>query len=227
MPAANEGVNSDNRISRAETLTRLTAKSRTDAAKVCYYLSTMSIQQLTPDARTTINWASGTSTEIFIHPSDGSFAERDFLFRISTATVEAEESTFTFFEGITRHLMILKGNLELIHEGRYTKHLKPYEQDTFPGEWPTKAKGKVTDFNLMLKGGATGSLSHDHLEAGSTAAFTGTTGYDFVYLATGAATLSNGTTAKAGDLLWIGKDEDLDIHAQECCDIVVIEVEIM
>lgn len=184
----------------------------------------MSIQQFTPDGRTTINWASGTSTEIFIYPSDGSFAERDFLFRISTATVEAEESTFTFFEGITRHLMILKGNLELIHEGRYTKELKPYEQDTFSGEWPTKAKGKVTDFNLMVKDGATGSLSHDHIETGQTAAFTGTTGYDFIYLATGSATLSNGKIAKAGDLLWLEKDADLDIHAQECCVLVMIEV---
>ena len=195
-----------------------------ETKSISHYLSTMSIQQFTPDSRTTINWASGTSTEIFIHPSDGSFAERDFLFRISTATVEAEESTFTFFEGITRHLMILKGNLKLIHEGRYTNELKPYEQDTFSGEWPTKAKGKVTDFNLMVKGGAEGTLSHEHLEAGQTAAFTGTTGYDFIYLASGSATLSNGNAAKAGDLLWLEKDSDLDVHAQECCDLVMIEV---
>lgn len=184
----------------------------------------MSIQVFSAENRSTINWASGTSTEIFIHPSDGSFAERNFIFRISTATVEAEESTFTFFEGITRHLMILKGNLELMHEGRYTKNLKPYDQDTFSGEWPTKAKGKVTDFNLMLKGGATGSLTHEHLETGNTAAFTGTTGNDFVYLALGSAILNNGITAKVGDLIWIGKDTDLDIHAQECCDIIAIEV---
>lgn len=184
----------------------------------------MSIQQFTADNRKTINWASGTSTELFIHPADGSFTDRNFIFRISTATVEAEESSFTFFEGITRHLMILKGNLELIHEGRYTKQLKPYDQDTFSGEWPTKAKGKATDFNLMLKGTATGSISHEHLEAGNTTGFTGTTGYDFVYIAAGTATLSNGNTAKAGDLLWIEKDTDLDIHAQECCDLIMIEV---
>ena len=187
----------------------------------------MSIHQFTADDRTTINWASGTSTELFIYPSDASFAERNFLFRISTATVEAEESTFTFFEGITRHLMILKGNLELTHEGRYTKNLQPYDQDVFSGEWSTRSKGKVSDFNLMLKDGTTGSLSHEHLEAGSTGEFTGTTGYDFIYLTTGTATLSNGNTAKAGDLLWLGKDSDLDIHAQECCDLVVIEVVVM
>ena len=48
----------------------------------------MSIRQFTSESRTTINWASGTSTEIFIYPANGSFADRNFLFRISTATVE-------------------------------------------------------------------------------------------------------------------------------------------
>src|SRR5688572_30315952 len=163
----------------------------------------MSIEQFTSDSRTTINWASGTSTEIFIHLANGSFADRNFLFRISTATVEAEESTFTFFEGITRHLMILKGELELIHEGRYTKHLKPFDQDTFSGEWDTRSKGKVTDFNLMLKDGATGSLTHHRLEAGSSAAFAAKTTWYFIYFASGTATLSNGNTAKTGDLIRI------------------------
>src|SRR5688572_3384171 len=151
----------------------------------------MSIEQFTSDSRTTINWASGTSTEIFIYPYDGSFADLNFLFRISTATVEAEESTFTFFEGITRHLMILKGELELIHEGRYTKHLKPFDQDTFSGEWSTSSKGKVTDFNLMLKAGATGSLTHHRIEPGNDAAFTAKTDWYFIYFASGSAVLSN------------------------------------
>jgi environmental stress-induced protein Ves len=186
----------------------------------------MTIRQFPADDRTTINWASGTSTEIFIHPSNGSFAERDFLFRISTATVEAEESTFTFFEGITRHLMILKGELELIHEGRYTKHMKPYEQDTFSGEWSTRSKGKVTDFNLMLKDGAKGSLEHQHMEAGISSEFTAETDYSFIYFASGTATLSNGNTAKPGDLVWIGNGADLAIDAHECCDLVVIEVSV-
>jgi environmental stress-induced protein Ves len=187
----------------------------------------MSVQQFTAGERTTINWASGTSTQILIYPADGSFAERNFLFRISTATVEAEESTFTFFEGITRHLMILKGELELVHEGRYTKHLKPYEQDTFSGEWSTRSKGKVTDFNLMLKEGARGSLTHQRVEQGSSASFTATTDYYFIYLAVGVASLSNGNTTKTGDLLWIENGTKLSIHAQAVCELVVIEVEVM
>lgn len=187
----------------------------------------MSIQQFTSDSRTTINWASGTSTEIFIYPANGSFADRNFLFRISTATVEAEESTFTFFEGITRHLMILKGELELIHEGRYTKHLKPFDQDTFFGEWPTRSKGKVTDFNLMLKAGATGTLTHHVIAAGNAMVFTAKTAYYFLYFAAGKATLSNGNAAKTGDLIQIENGSELNIQAQERCDLIEIEVSLV
>jgi environmental stress-induced protein Ves len=184
----------------------------------------MSSQQFTPDSRTTINWTSGTSTEIFIYPPDGSFADRNFLFRISTATVEAEESTFTFFEEITRHLMILKGELELIHEGRYTKQLKMYDQDTFSGEWATRSRGRVTDFNLMLKNVATGSLAHHRIAAGSAAAFRAETAFYFLYIASGMATLSNGITAKAGDLIWVKKGEEVGFEAVEDCDVVEIKV---
>jgi environmental stress-induced protein Ves len=184
----------------------------------------MSIQQFTSDCRTTINWASGTSTEIFIHPANGSFADRNFLFRISTATVETEESTFTFFEGITRHLMILKGELELIHEGRYTKHLKTYDQDTFSGEWSTRSKGKVTDFNLMLKNGATGSLKHHRIEAENGMTFSAKTPWYFLYFASGTATLSNGNTGKAGDLIRIENESGINIQTQERCDVVEIGV---
>ena len=184
----------------------------------------MSIRQFTSESRTTINWASGTSTEIFIYPANGSFADRNFLFRISTATVEAAESTFTFFEGITRHLMILKGDLELIHEGRYTKHLKPFEQDTFSGEWPTRSKGKVTDFNLMLKEGATGSLTHHRIEAGNAITFSPKTQYYFLYLASGTAILNNGKTTKTGDLIQIQNEPEVSMQAPENCDVIEIEV---
>jgi len=184
----------------------------------------MSIQHFPADGRKTINWASGTSTEIFIYPADGSFADRNFLFRISTATVEAEESTFTFFEGITRHLMILKGELELIHEGRYTRHLKPFDQDTFSGEWSTRSKGRVTDFNLMLKAGATGSLTHHHLEKGRNWPVAADADYFFIFLAAGNATLPEGAGLQPGDMIQIDRDAAINITAADACDLVVISV---
>jgi uncharacterized protein len=184
----------------------------------------MSVQHFTADNRNTIHWASGTSTQLFVHPADGNFAERDFLFRISTATVEAEESTFTFFEGITRHLMILKGKLELIHEGRYTRYLEPYDQDVFSGEWKTYSKGKVTDFNLMLKDGAAGSLMHHRIEQGANATFIASEDYYFIYVASGKVILSSGNTATAEDLLWVSRGSALSLLADESCDLVVINV---
>jgi environmental stress-induced protein Ves len=145
---------------------------------------------------------------MFIYPSDGSFADRNFLFRISTATVETEESTFTFFEGITRHLMILKGELELIHEGRYSKYLKPFDQDTFSGEWPTRSNGKVTDFNLMLKDGAAGSLTHHTINPQNAAIFHVDAGFCFIYIVSGGVVLSDGSEARPGDLVQILPDSN-------------------
>ncbi|RYY26936.1 MAG: hypothetical protein EOO04_10160 [Chitinophagaceae bacterium] len=184
----------------------------------------MAVRQFAAAHRKTINWASGTSTEIFIHPSTGSFAARDFIFRISTATVEAEESTFTLFTGITRHLMILHGNLELIHEGRYNKLLKPYDQDIFSGEWNTRSKGKVTDFNLMLKGGAGGSLRHERLKTGTQLRLEAATEFHFIYVASGTAGLENGSITNPGDLLWPAASETIMLEAKEDTDLVIIEV---
>lgn len=192
-----------------------------DILDVYYYL--MKTQILSASDRTTINWTSGTSTEIFIYPSAASFAERNFLFRISTATVEAEESTFTFFKGVTRHLMILKGELELIHEGRYKKHLEPFDQDTFSGEWSTHSKGKVTDFNLMVTGTTTGSLKHRKVRSGSDQVFTSKSDYYFVYIALGESLIDR-NTAKSGDLVCFEKDSALTFHAVETCEMIEIEV---
>jgi environmental stress-induced protein Ves len=98
----------------------------------------------------TISWTSGTSTELFVFPPEGNFQTRAFDFRISTATVEAEETNFSDFSGLTRILLILKGKLTLIHEGRYSKELYTFDQDRFDGSWITKSKGKVQDFNVMF-----------------------------------------------------------------------------
>lgn len=110
-------------------------------------------------------WANGTTTELVKYPLDSDFLKRDFIFRISTATVEAEESTFSDFSGLTRILMILEGSLTLIHDGRYQKHLVPYDQDTFDGGWSTRSIGKVHDFNVMFNEQARGELQAFQLQA--------------------------------------------------------------
>ena len=185
----------------------------------------MSIRIHSSENRKTINWAGGTSTEMFIYPSDGNFLDRNFIFRISSATVEVEHSDFTFFEGITRHLMILKGELELIHVNRYTKVLSVYEQDTFSGEWETKSIGKVTDFNLMLKSGAEGSLKHVGLNQGELKKLELNGKRNFAYVAKGLFDC-NGTTAQAGDLIEFDTTETTiaEFLCEEDGDLIWIEV---
>ncbi|MBS1775944.1 MAG: HutD family protein [Bacteroidetes bacterium] len=184
----------------------------------------LSIIQFTAKNRTTINWASGTSTEIFIFPREASFAERNFLFRISTATVEADESTFTHFAGITRHLMVLKGEMELNHESQYSKHLKAFDQDTFSGEWKTSSRGRVTDFNLMLQSGKEGCLAHQFVSKGETLSIHGNSDYHFVFLAEGAAIYHADKKVDKSDLLWIPNGMSILIQSVTDCDWILIKV---
>ena len=54
----------------------------------------MIIRHLTAADFRTSAWSGGTTTELFLYPEGGSYAARDFLFRISSATVDLEESDF-------------------------------------------------------------------------------------------------------------------------------------
>ncbi len=104
-------------------------------------------------------WSGGTTRELFISPSISSYADRNFDLRISTASVEAERSTFTSLPGINRKLMILEGEIEISHAGHYTKKLKPFDVDVFLGDWNTSAIGKCIDFNVMTRGRLQSELS--------------------------------------------------------------------
>lgn len=124
------------------------------------YLSVRKMEIITKDQIRTTKWSGGTTSQLYIYPEQASYAERDFLFRISSARVEVAESTFTALPGVNREIMILDGTLDLEHHGKYKKTLKTFHQDSFPGHWHTTSRGKVTDFNLMTKAPNTGSLTH-------------------------------------------------------------------
>ena len=97
-------------------------------------------------------WSGGTTTQLAIYPSNSEYKERNFAWRISSARVDLEESTFTSLPGVHRILMVLEGQIELTHEGVRNTCLKPFEQDEFDGGWTTKSRGKCIDFNLMMAG---------------------------------------------------------------------------
>ena len=172
-----------------------------------------------------VNWANGTSTELFVYPSDGNFHTRDFTFRISTATVEAEETTFSDFSSLTRILMILEGNIKLIHEGRYTKQLAPFDQVTFDGSWPTKSQGKVRDFNVMFKENVEGKVEHFATNTGQLDSFSLSGTHDFFFVQNGSFRFKDLEIQK-NDLLIIEREEteSIDLECLEAGDLVKVEI---
>lgn len=100
------------------------------------------------------DWSGGQTTQLFISPEGTTLAGRDFDWRISSAVIETEESHFTPFEGYERILIPLKGKLEMEHQtpnGVIRQNVNQFELARFSGSWPTKGKGKLTDFNLIFK----------------------------------------------------------------------------
>ena len=55
----------------------------------------MTLTRLTPEDYITTRWSGGATTELLIRPRGAAYAQRAFLCRISSATVELDESTFT------------------------------------------------------------------------------------------------------------------------------------
>lgn len=106
----------------------------------------------------TSEWSGGTTTELYIYPKDSLYSDRNFKWRVSSAKVEVEHSTFTTLAEISRLIMVIEGELLLKHEGHHNAVLKAFEQDSFSGEWTTTSFGKVTDFNLMMSQGYKGKL---------------------------------------------------------------------
>jgi environmental stress-induced protein Ves len=116
----------------------------------------------------TIKWSGGDSTELFIFPENSDYKKMNFQFRLSTATVEVEESIFTPLESVSRKLMVLEGKMDLEHENHHKSSLGKFDVDEFDGGWQTSSKGKCIDFNLMLREGTKGSVKGLHLNKGET-----------------------------------------------------------
>lgn len=173
----------------------------------------------------TINWASGTSTELFIYPSDGNFQTREFKFRISTATVEADETKFSDFTGLIRILMVLRGRLTLIHEGRYERVLETFDQDTFDGSWKTRSKGRVQDFNVMCNSSCEAKVVHHRCMAGEKLQLATKGHWTFLFVFDGVFK-SDDKSMVHGDLIEFQPTTDLVLDCIEsgnCIEIVITE----
>lgn len=118
----------------------------------------MPIELIRKSQQNCATWSGGTTTQLFIYPPTETYSNLQFDFRISTATVEVETSTFTQLPGVRRTLMVLDGTMELHHLHHHTKQLQKFDMDEFMGDWQTNSIGKCTDLNLMCRGNATGQM---------------------------------------------------------------------
>jgi len=172
----------------------------------------MKIEHIKASDLITNQWSGGTTTQLAIFPKNAEYKERNFLFRISTATVDAEESTFTQLPGVSRKLMILNGEIKIEHKDHHSKTLKKFEQDEFSGNWDTKSFGKATDFNVMTTGKTFGDVEAITLQKGEQYEFEKSKNYDFLvlYAYTGTfkfKTENHSYSIEKGDVLVIDAEE--------------------
>lgn len=112
----------------------------------------------------TSDWSGGKTTEMFIYPRGSNYKSLDFKCRISSATVELEESDFTRLKNVNRFITTLDNKIKLTHDYQNYIELKPYEIYEFDGGITTYSIGKVVDFNLMLANGAKGYLINESID---------------------------------------------------------------
>lgn len=137
---------------------------------------------LKPSDFETSLWAGGSTTQLFIYPPNSDYSKRDFSFRLSSAKVDLEESEFTALPGVFRKLLILDGEITIIHENQYSKKLSKFDQDQFEGDWKTSSRGKCTDFNLMCRGKARGDIQAFAFQKKQERHYVNEKSWDFLFL---------------------------------------------
>ena len=122
------------------------------------------VRKLTQCDYLTSVWSGGTTTQLAIFPPDAVYAHRDFLWRVSSATVDLEESDFTALPDYDRLIATLEGDITLTHKGGAPITLQPFQVHGFSGGDATHSVGRCRDFNLMLRRGrAVGTMEALHL----------------------------------------------------------------
>ena len=114
---------------------------------------------LTREDYVTTAWSGGTTTQLAISPAGAVYADRDFLWRLSSATVELEHSDFTPLPDYNRFLAVLEGEIRLKIGAEEPFPLAPGRVADFDGGVPVESWGQCVDFNLMVrKGRAAGAV---------------------------------------------------------------------
>lgn len=94
-------------------------------------------------------WNGGKTFQYCIQPPESDYADKNFIYRISSATIEIDESYFTQFIGYNRYLVMLDNSLQIRHNG-IAKSFKPLEIFKFDSNDEVVSYSKGSDFNLMI-----------------------------------------------------------------------------
>ena len=106
---------------------------------------------LTQADQVTTTWSGGTTTQLAIAPEGAVYADRDFLWRLSSAGVELEHSDFTPLPDYNRLISVLHGELDMKIGDGARFGLEPFTLRSFDGGVPVESWGKCTDYNLMVR----------------------------------------------------------------------------
>ncbi|OXA65458.1 hypothetical protein B0A67_24375 [Flavobacterium aquidurense] len=94
-------------------------------------------------------WSGGSTYEYMIYPKTANYSDRDFAFRISSATIEKVPSAFTKFQGYHRYLVMLDNSLD-IEVNKEKKIYEKYEILEFNSDDEVTSYTKGIDFNWMV-----------------------------------------------------------------------------
>ena len=167
----------------------------------------------------TKNWSGGQTTELAIYPAKSTFANRDFLYRISIATINISSSDFTPLPDVDRTLLLLEGELKLIHENHHESFLMAFSQDSFKGDWNTHSIGIAKDFNLMTKKGCKGKIT----VIGNNINYTSNANQMLILAYEDQAQINN-TKLEQGSLMILENEEVSNVLVETSSRIIIVEI---
>jgi environmental stress-induced protein Ves len=104
-----------------------------------------------------VQWTGGKTWQVLIEPTGSSLADRNFDYRLSSASIESPHSVFTSYPGFERDLVALTEAIVLHIFGR-PQAVRPMQVVHFYGSDSVESEGKTQDLNLIKRAGLPGSL---------------------------------------------------------------------
>lgn len=94
-------------------------------------------------------WSGGLTYQYVISPLNAEYSTRNFIFRISSATINQVPSQFTMFNGFHRYLVMLDNTLKVTINGEQREYQKN-EIMQFASHDTVISYSRGTDFNWMI-----------------------------------------------------------------------------